>query len=537
VFIFRLGTELTSFAGARGEKPLSANMDEPSAEVETPTELPDTSVNIGNADADVNVEAGETPADLRSSGGLEIEQAEKEDHGKGKAGGKKNVAKHDSKESEVSYSMSRYNRGLNDWTSYQPMSSKPANAPQMPLTGKKKMSAPLPSTSDTARAYTKLPAANRVGSNGTAPPATEHTASADGASAILSGGAPPKRSSASEARPFVSPSRSETHMVKSTDDATHQAVALRLRRELDNAQQRAEIEISGRDHEIARLKGQVGMLKEKVTAQSVELKECLHALGEVKRENTAEVGLYRREGALAERRASSMQARLGAAAANSERVFAAANGQLEAVKNERNTLAEALAATASAVMGGVNVTLEELAMDAEAAMSEGSDPLPKRADSWMQFSYSSFEQSRHQHDGGGAIHSLIAAVSRLQRRCRNALDAEKGQRGLVLQLEEALGCMTSEYNAVEATTMTLFDKAITMQQLCGIVGLAPSKVEKGIIGRLKQVAHILEHVHGEFEEHKAERARMQSQIIELDFYSKLHFKLLEQGKDKDGRLE
>lgn len=54
------------------------------------------------------------------------------------------------------------------------------------------------------------------------------------------------------------------------------------------------------------------------------------------------------------------------------------------------------------------------------------------------------------------------------------------------------------------------------------------QVEKGIVGRLKQVAHILDHVHGVFEEHKLERARMQSQIIELDFYSKLHLKLLEQ---------
>jgi len=246
----------------------------------------------------------------------------------------------------------------------------------------------------------------------------------------MPGGDPPKRSSELDARPFVSPSKLEMHMVKSTDDATHQAVALRLRRELDNAQQRAEIEISGRDHEIARLKGQVGMLKEKVTAQSVELKECLHALGEVKRENTAEVGLCRRKGALAERRASSMQARLGAAAANSERVFAAANAQLGAVKHERNTLAEALAATASVVMGGVNVTLEELAIDNEAAMSEGSDSMPKRAESWMQFSYSSFELSRHREGGGGAIHSLIAAVSRLNRRYRNASMQRKARGGL-----------------------------------------------------------------------------------------------------------
>ena len=113
------------------------------------------------------------------------------------------------------------------------------------------------------------------------------------------------------------------------DDANHQAVAFRLRRELDHLHNRAELEITGRDHEIARLKGQVSMLKEKVTSQSVELKDCLRALDEVRRENAAEVQLCRREGALAERRASSMQARLGAAAANSERVFASANAHLE----------------------------------------------------------------------------------------------------------------------------------------------------------------------------------------------------------------
>jgi len=50
----------------------------------------------------------------------------------------------------------------------------------------------------------------------------------------------------------------------------------------------------------------------------------------------------------------------------------------------------------------------------------------------MHYSYSSVEVSRHQQGGGErAIHSLIAAVSRLHHRCRDALDAEKTQRGLV----------------------------------------------------------------------------------------------------------
>ena len=59
----------------------------------------------------------------------------------------------------------------------------------------------------------------------------------------------------------------------------------------------------------------------------------------------------------------------------------------EAVKWERNVLADALAEIASAVVGGESATREEMAMDVEAAVAEGSDPLPKRTDSWAQFHY------------------------------------------------------------------------------------------------------------------------------------------------------
>lgn len=202
------------------------------------------------------------------------------------------------------------------------------------------------------------------------------------------------------------------------------------------------------------------------------------------------------------------------------------------MKEERNALAEALAEIASAAVGGAEATREELAMDAKAAVAEGSDPLPKRTDSWLQYSYGAdYGQGKHGRGGGSrAVQSLVDAVSRLRRRGQDALDAERRQKGLARELEAALHGMTAEYNAVEDATMALFDRAVTAQQLCGIVGLAPSKVEKGIVGRLKQVAHILDHVHGAFEEHRDERARMQAQIIELDFYSKLHLKLLEQAK-------
>lgn len=178
----------------------------------------------------------------------------------------------------------------------------------------------------------------------------------------------PKRE---ERKPKAPSNNATSEMDLDSDDApSSQALIFRLRRDLDNMQKRAEVEIAGRDQEISRLKGQVDLLKEKITSQNVELKDCFRALDEVKRESAAEVNMCRREGAIAERRASSMQARLGAAAANSERVFASANAQLEAVKEERNTLAEALAQIASATVGGSSATREAIAADAEAAVAE-----------------------------------------------------------------------------------------------------------------------------------------------------------------------
>jgi len=445
--------------------------------------------------------------------------------------------KHDSKATEVG--PLSHNKGLNDWSTYQPLSSRPKVAGQMasrsgPLPKKKNPTQSLP-PKQTTRAFSMLPAANRTSSGLTVAEDRAFSETNEDGALLMTGAL--HKHSGWESPPFVSPSKADAH-VNGTDDANGQSTVLKLRRELENLHNRAELEISGRNQEITRLKGQVALFKEKVTTQSIGLAESLRALDEVKRENAGEVSVCRREGALAERRASSMQARLGAAAANSERVFAAANTQLDAVKGERNTLAEALAAISSAAMGGTSATHEEVATDADAAVAEGSDPLPKRAESWMQYSYGDTVPNNHPQgsrgglDGERAIHSLIAAVSRLHRRCRDAHGAEQGQRGLVQELEAALNGMTTEYNAVEVTSADLFNQAITVQQLCGIVGLAPSKVEKGIVGRLKQVTHILEHVHGAFEEHKVERARMHSQIIELDFYSKLHLRLLETAKIK-----
>jgi hypothetical protein len=359
---------------------------------------------------------------------------------------------------------------------------------------KKKKAPPGPSK-ETARAYSQLPPPNRTGGNKSNVPAApavmagktdEPDAEPDASPKPEEGG---EMDSTAEPLPLVeggdptedseplpgiaNPSPPEMDVVQkppmTADDASHQAVAFRLRRELYHLRHRAEQEMAGRDHEIDRLKGQVALLREKITSQSVELKDGQRALGEVKRENAAEVSMCRREGALAERRASSMQARLGAAASNSERVFASANAQLEATKGERNTLAQAMAEIASAVVGGAGVTREELALDAEAAVAEGSDPLPKRTDSWLQYSYSvdGNQGGRSGHGGERAIRSLVASVSRLHRRCKDAHASEQKHRGLLQELEEALNGMTTEYNAVEVATMALFDHAISMQQLCG----------------------------------------------------------------------
>jgi hypothetical protein len=55
------------------------------------------------------------------------------------------------------------------------------------------------------------------------------------------------------------------------------------------------------------------------------------------------------------------QLRLSVAAGHQERAFAAAAEQLEAMRRERNTLAEAVAAVAEAVVGGQNATPQHVA--------------------------------------------------------------------------------------------------------------------------------------------------------------------------------
>jgi hypothetical protein len=131
----------------------------------------------------------------------------------------------------------------------------------------------------------------------------------------------------------------------------------------------------------------VAALKENCDQQARHIQHQARALDEMRREGQQDVAMAYRLNYGAERRAATMQARLGLAAADQERAFAAAASQLEAMRRERDTLAEALAAVAEAAVGGQEATAAELASEARAAEDEGADPLPRRPDAWVKFNY------------------------------------------------------------------------------------------------------------------------------------------------------
>lgn len=164
---------------------------------------------------------------------------------------------------------------------------------------------------------------------------------------------------------------------------------------------------------------QVAALKENCDQQARHIQHQARALDEMRREGQQDVAMAYRLNYGAERRAATMQARLGVAAADQERAFAAAASQLEAMRRERDTLAEALAAVAEAAVGGQEATAAELASEARAAEDEGSDPLPRRPDSWVKFNYYVPPAHARRLASQVSLHATPPVVLRLEGRARS----------------------------------------------------------------------------------------------------------------------
>eukprot|EP00976_Prorocentrum_cordatum_P034440 700775-Prorocentrum_minimum.AAC.1 len=77
------------------------------------------------------------------------------------------------------------------------------------------------------------------------------------------------------------------------------------------------------------------------------------------------------------------------------------------------------------------------------AQSEGADPLPRRPDAWLRFTYcaaparggvgSARNRGSTRGDGERAVAALVASVERMKRRRDEAMDQESASLGQVIK--------------------------------------------------------------------------------------------------------
>ncbi|KAK3251381.1 hypothetical protein CYMTET_39285 [Cymbomonas tetramitiformis] len=317
-----------------------------------------------------------------------------------------------------------------------------------------------------------------------------------------------------------------------------QTVAKRLKRELTVTKKRCQAEVEHRMEENMRLKAQVAALKENCDQQAQQIHEQAQALEEIRREGQSELADSFRHNYAAERRAATMQARLGAAAADQERAFAAAANQLEALRRERDTLAEALAAVAEAAVGGPEMTPADVNAENALARAEGADPLPRRPDAWLRFQYSSTPshgfRDRMGGEGERAVAALVAAIARLKRHRDEALGRDNSAVKQVEQLRSVISRVDEEYQNVANMVEAVEVEMEKLKNMRNIPPLPAVQLKKGLPGRLAAVHHVARMLVPDLQQAEAETKKMSAQLLELDFYSKLHVKLVEQARFQGG---
>eukprot|EP00232_Nephroselmis_pyriformis_P019384 CAMPEP_0182875208 /NCGR_PEP_ID=MMETSP0034_2-20130328/13400_1 /TAXON_ID=156128 /ORGANISM="Nephroselmis pyriformis, Strain CCMP717" /LENGTH=397 /DNA_ID=CAMNT_0025007941 /DNA_START=133 /DNA_END=1322 /DNA_ORIENTATION=+ len=168
----------------------------------------------------------------------------------------------------------------------------------------------------------------------------------------------------------------------------YKGLARRLKHELITLRHRAEQQLDIQDAKISRLHKTASSQRDVIETQAAKIRELEHALQEVRREGMAEQREVYRMEQKTEVRLADMHRQLGAVAAEHERALAGAAVELDVLQKERDTLAEALSLIAQTAVGGANADPQTIAAEAEAALAEGADPLPRRPEAWLHLQYS-----------------------------------------------------------------------------------------------------------------------------------------------------
>jgi len=344
----------------------------------------------------------------------------------------------------------------------------------------------------------------------------------------------------------------------------YKALCKQLHQQLAAVSRHAGSEIQARDKEIKRLRKLCVVQQEQISKESQHIRALSVALEEVKREGIAELNEARKTFMQLERRSAEVQRQAGAATAEQERALEDASMQIVSLRAERDRLAEALGVISAVTVGGRAALRGEMPdphtikQEAEAAKAEGAEPLPRNPGAWLKFSYTTVvgkskdaaaptkparkraalggrrppaRTAPYGGDGERALTALVAAVSRLHTKREDTQKQCSAANARSEKLSAALAKMRREFESVEAVVENVERETGDIKRARKLAGVAPSGVASGLSGRLTSVSSILRRVNVEFDAFQDENRRLRAQVLELDFYSKLHDKVIEVGRE------
>ena len=263
-------------------------------------------------------------------------------------------------------------------------------------------------------------------------------------------------------------------------------------------------------------------------------------MDELKREGEAELARCGRENAVASKRAAIVERRLAGHEEDLEKKLRGAALREESLKKERDALACGLAAVAESAVGGKGVTPAVLLKEAEAAISEGADPLPRKRDSWIKFTYSnqissdSLALRKVGCDGDRAVSSLVSSVDRLHRRRKEAIRSEMEALEQIESLHVVIQRVEREYEGVRSALDILEQSAELLTNPNGPKTVVPTVVNKpnGLSSRIQTLSDTLSKVVNRMQKTDLNTQKLKARVLELEFYGKLHEYIVDEAKSQ-----
>jgi len=194
-------------------------------------------------------------------------------------------------------------------------------------------------------------------------------------------------------------------------------------------------------------------------------------------------------------------------------------------------------------VGGKGATPAVLLKEAEAAIAEGADPLPKKRDAWVKFTYSNqisasagdgLALRKLGCDGDRAVSSLVSCVDRLHRRRKEAIRSEMEALGQIESLHVVIERVEREYEGVRSALDALEGAAgrIVDHKQTGAHGKRGARM--GLAARARGMADALAKVESRLRKGDTNAQKLKARVLELEFYGKLHEYIVDEAKSLVG---